>query len=150
MKNTLSAKQIAVSLLAGRDYSRQQIKQKLEAKNFETDEIEVALDACEQSGYIDDKRFAQMLLRSHIYKGHGPVRIKQTMKLKGVSSDIISDIFEHSDCDWFVLAKEKVEKKYANKPIADFKEKAKRVRFLLGQGFDYEQANYALSQSDTE
>ncbi|MBM7072931.1 regulatory protein RecX [Shewanella sp. 202IG2-18] len=150
MKSTPSARQIAVSLLAGRDYSRQQIKQKLEAKEFAAEEIEAVLDACEQSGYIDDKRFAQMLLRSHIYKGHGPIRIKQAMMLKGVSSEIVAEAINGSDCDWFELAKEKVEKKYTNKAIADYKEKAKRIRFLMGQGFDYEQANYALSQSNTE
>ncbi len=144
MKSTPSARQVAVSLLAGRDYSRQQIKQKLEAKGFEETEIETVLDACEQSGYIDDKRFAQSLLRSHIYKGHGPIRINQAMKLKGLSSELVAEVINESDCDWFELAKEKAAKKYANKPIADHKEKAKRIRFLMGQGFDYEQACYGL------
>ncbi|RYV02737.1 recombinase RecX [Shewanella sp. OPT22] len=144
MKSTPSARQVAVSLLAGRDYSRQQIKLKLEAKAFTAEEIETVLNACEQSGYIDDKRFAQSLLRSHIYKGHGPIRIKQAMKMKGLCSEVITETLELSDCDWFELAKEKAEKKYANKPIVDYKEKAKRIRFLMGQGFDYEQAGYAL------
>ena len=144
MKSTPSARQVAVSLLAGRDYSRHQIKQKLEAKGFEGSEIETVLDACEQSGYIDDKRFAQSLLRSHIYKGHGPIRIKQAMKLKGLNADLVTQTINESDCDWFELAKQKAQKKYADKPVVDYKDKAKRIRFLMGQGFDYEQASGVL------
>ena len=148
MKSTPSARQVAVSLLAGRDYSRQQIKQKLEAKGFEADEIETVLCACEQSGYIDDKRFAQSRLRSHIYKGHGPIRIKQAMMLKGLSSELVSQVMHESDCGWFELAKQKAQKKYADKPIVDYKDKTKRIRFLMGQGFDYEQAVYGINQAD--
>lgn len=144
MKSALSARQVAVSLLAGRDYSRQQIKQQLEAKGFKCEEIETVLTACEQSGYIDDKRFAQSLLRSHISKGHGSIRIEQAMMIKGLSSETVAEVMKESDCDWYGLAKAKAFKKYAGKPITDDKEKAKRIRFLMGQGFDYQQSYYAL------
>ncbi|RLV57941.1 regulatory protein RecX [Parashewanella curva] len=121
------------------------MQDKLVKKDYELADIEIALDECEASGYLNDSRYAESLLRSHIYKGHGVIRIRQAMSLKGLSSDIISQVIENSDCDWFELAKEKAIKKYADKPIVDYNDKAKRIRFLLGQGFDYEQANYALT-----
>nr|WP_133408649.1 regulatory protein RecX [Parashewanella tropica] len=123
---------------------------KLVKKDFELTDIEIALDECEASGYLNDSRYAESLLRSHIYKGHGVIRIRQAMSLKGLSSEVISQAIENSDCDWFELAKEKAMKKYAGKPAAGYNEKAKRIRFLLGQGFDYEQANYALHVSEDD
>lgn len=140
----ISAKNYAVSLLAGRDYSRKQIRQKLTAKEFESTEIDITLDYCQANGYQSDHRYAQGLLRSHVSKGHGVIRIKQDMVQKGLDADVIQATLDQSDCDWFELAKMKAQKKYANKPIVDYKDKAKRIRFLMGQGFDYEQACFAL------
>lgn len=136
---------IAVGLLARRDYSRHQIKTKLLQKGFELTEIAPVLDRCVDNGYLDDARFAVLLLRSHISKGHGQNRIRQSMTQKGLSKEIIETTLNHSDCDWFELAKSKADKKFANKEvIVDPKERARRVRYLLSQGFGYDQVAYAL------
>ncbi|MBE8167244.1 MAG: regulatory protein RecX [Shewanella sp.] len=140
-----TAYQTAVWLLASRDYSRYQIRTKLLDKGYEDPEIETTLERCETSGYIDDSRYASSLIRSHIYKGHGVIRIRQAMHQKGLKSDVIALSIENSECDWFALAKSKAQKKFADKPIVDYKDKAKRIRFLMGQGFDYEQSCYALT-----
>ena len=142
---TTSAMHIAVGLLARRDYSRHQIKTKLIQKGFEVTEIESVLDRCVDSGYLDDQRFAVLLLRSHISKGHGHNRIRQSMAQKGLSKETIETTLNNSDCDWFELAKSKADKKFASSgAIADQKERARRTRYLLGQGFTYEQVAYAL------
>lgn len=139
-----SAKSIAVGLLARRDHSRQEIRQKLLVKQFDQLDIDKALDECEASGYLDDTRYARLLLRSHIAKGHGKSRVQQALIQKGVSKEITSCVLEQSDCDWFELAREKAIKKYRSSPIENPKEKAKRIRFLLGQGFSYDEVAYAL------
>ncbi len=66
----------------------------------------------------------------------------------------------NSGCDWFELAKDKAIKKYGNPKVTEVKgskalalltkEKAKRVRFLLGQGFSYEQVTYALDYDPSD
>ncbi|MCG9697261.1 recombination regulator RecX [Shewanella sp. Isolate11] len=142
---TTSAMHIAVGLLARRDYSTYQIKTKLLQKGFETAEIELVLNRCIEHGYLDDARFAALLLRSHISKGHGQNRIRQSMAQKGLSKDDIETALNQSDCDWFELARAKADKKYASKgAISDQKERARRVRYLLAQGFAYDQISYAL------
>ncbi len=142
---TSSAMHIAVGLLARRDYSIYQIKTKLLQKGFETPEIETTISRCIEHGYLDDLRFAALLLRSHISKGHGQNRIRQSMAQKGLSKADIETALNQSDNDWFELAKTKAEKKFASQgAITDPKERAKRVRYLLAQGFNYEQAAYAL------
>lgn len=142
---TTSAMHIAVGLLARRDYSRHQIKTKLIQKGFELTEIESVLDRCVDNGYLDDDRFAALLLRSHIGKGHGLNKIRQSMMQKGLSKETIATALNNSDCDWFELAKAKADKKFANSgAIVDEKGRARRTRYLLSQGFSYEQVAYAL------
>lgn len=112
------------------------------------------LDDCEASGFINDKRYAELLVRSHITRGHGPIRIRQAIAQKGLSKDCIEAALSANDHDWFELAKAKAIKKYVTPKVTEIKgsqsrelvakEKAKRVRFLLSQGFNYEQVSYAL------
>lgn len=112
------------------------------------------LDDCEASGFINDKRYAELLVRSHITRGHGPIRIRQAIAQKGLSKDCIEAALSANDHDWFELAKAKAIKKYVTPKVTEVKgsqsrelvakEKAKRVRFLLSQGFNYEQVSYAL------
>lgn len=145
-----SARQIAVALLARRDHSRQELQIKLRQKAFESLEIEQALDYCESNQYLCDERYAQLLIKSHISKGYGPAKIKQSLYQKGVSKSIVSEVLLQTDCDWFLLAKSRALKKFAGKPIADAKDKAKRIRFLMGQGFSYDQVAFALEYDPYE
>ncbi|MGL4613609.1 MAG: regulatory protein RecX [Shewanella sp.] len=149
-----SARQFAVALLARRDYSRQQVCQKLLEKGFEQAEIDAVLNECEASGFISDSRYAQLLVRSHISRGHGPIRIRQAIAQKGLAKECIEVALANSGCDWFELAKAKALKKFGATCVMSgashallAKEKAKRVRFLMGQGFSYEQVIYALDGS---
>ncbi|WP_437441342.1 regulatory protein RecX [Shewanella decolorationis] len=130
------------------------MRSKLLEKGFEVVDIEPVLDDCEASGFINDKRYAELLVRSHITRGHGPIRIRQAIAQKGLSKDCIEAALSANDHDWFELAKAKAIKKYVTPKVTEVKgsqsrelvakEKAKRVRFLLSQGFNYEQVSYAL------
>ena len=102
------------------------------------------LDSCEAKGFLDDNRYAGMLVRSHILKGHGAGRIRQAMAQKGLSKDVVQHAIDSADCDWFELARQKAQKKFGTTPIEDNKDKAKRIRYLLGQGFSYDQVAYGL------
>ncbi len=85
-----------------------------------------------------------MLLRSHIAKYHGVNRIRQAMTQKGLSKEVISQAIDESDCDWYALAREKAIKKYRIPKTNDYKEKSRRIRHMVGQGFDFDQVAFAL------
>lgn len=87
------------------------------------------------------------MVKSQVNKGHGLNRIQQVLTQKGIGKTICQQVLQHTDHDWFELAKLKAFKKYGERPISDFKEKAKRTRYLLGQGFSYEEARYALDEN---
>ncbi|MCH1928644.1 recombination regulator RecX [Shewanella sp. A25] len=129
-------------------------------KGFELSDIDPVLNDCEAAGFINDKRYAELLVRSHIAKGHGPIRIRQAIAPKGLSKDCIEAAINNAECDWFELAKDKAVKKYGTPKVTQVKgdcaretlakEKAKRVRFMLSQGFSYDQVSYALDYDPTD
>jgi len=47
----------------------------------------------------------------------------------------LNNAFEEDETDWYKLAKEQLEKKFGETVPSDFKEKAKRMRFLSTRGF---------------
>lgn len=146
----LSAKEVAVQLLSRRDHGEFELKQKLLLKQFEEQDVLQAVEYCKSNGWMDDLRYAKSQVRQHVYRGHGKRRIQQELNLKQVSDFVIEQAFDEEPQDWFELAKELAYKKFKGKKAADQKEYAKQVRFLQYRGFDFDQIQYALSNSDIE
>ena len=66
----MTAFDIAVRLLAMRDHSTHELRQKL-IKRKATD-LEAAITRCQELGYLDDRRWAEAILRREVRRGHGP------------------------------------------------------------------------------
>ncbi|QSX34776.1 regulatory protein RecX [Shewanella avicenniae] len=139
-----------MSLLARCDKSCATLRQQLLEKDFADHEVDDAIQWAQALGYLDDKRLAEAILRSQLNRLHGPAKIEQAMQLKGISKSLASEVLTAHEIDWFELALQRATKKF---PSLDFsaldfqqsqKQKAKVIRHLLGQGFNYEQAGYAL------
>lgn len=140
--------------MSRRDHSELELQQKLLQRQFPPQEISLALEYCRENGWLDDARFAGSLLRQGVSKHHGWMRICQEAKRKGIEIDVLECAERDADIDWYALAKDAAQKKYANfdgiiPPPSDVKEKAKRMRYLQYRGFNFDQINYALS-SDSE
>ncbi len=134
----------AMDLLTGREYSRAELANKLN-KRFDSHPCinEVLVKITEQ-GLQSDKRFAEAFVRSRIYRGHGLARIRQDIRQKGVSDELVARALEEADIDWYELARDVAVRKFGQRLAADQREKAKRMRFMQYRGFNYEQIKYAL------
>ncbi|MGR3806906.1 recombination regulator RecX [Pasteurella testudinis] len=126
-----------LNLLARRDYSAAEIRQKMAAKGFEPADIEAVLEHCRQKGWQSDVRFCENYLLSRSRKGYGPARIKQELQQKGVASAVISEQLQVCEIDWFALAESVFAKKYAAYSAAEWTPalKQKAWRFMLSHGF---------------
>jgi regulatory protein len=139
-----SCKDAAIRLLSRRDYSESELCAKLAVKGYPECEITEICIWCKQSGYLDDLRYAESHIRGYLRKGYGELKIRYTMKQK-VPEDIIQTVFDQDDIDWYELARQTAEKKFASSPFTgEQKDYARRVRFLQSRGFDFEQIQYAL------
>ena len=144
-------RQRAVSLLARRDHARRELETKLRSKVGDHPALAAVMAWCEEHGFIDDRRFAGFFVRSRIERGHGPLRIRQEMQLKGLDRELIEAAIraagEEGGVDWFALARETRARRFRAFP-QDQKEKAKQLRFLQSRGFDSEQSFAALDAEE--
>jgi regulatory protein len=64
---------------------------------------------------------------------------------KGIDRALLETVVDELEIDWFELAQEAYNKKYSTTPAnLEYKEKAKRVRYLMYRGFSYDQINFAM------
>nr|WP_052074571.1 regulatory protein RecX [Shewanella mangrovi] len=139
-----------MSLLARCDKSCSALRQQLLDKEFAEAEVDEAIEWAQTLGYLDDKRLAEAILRSQLNRLHGPAKIEQTMQQKGIAKSLATEVIAAAEVDWFTLAEQRAQKKFSSLAFSrhDYpllqKQKAKVIRHLLGQGFSFEQAGFAL------
>ncbi|MGB0450003.1 MAG: regulatory protein RecX [Porticoccaceae bacterium] len=138
----------AMDLLTGREYSRAELATKLNKRFDSHASIDEVLEKIAEEGLQSDKRFAEAFVRSRIYRGHGLARIRQDIRQKGVGDELVARALEEADIDWYALAKDVAKRKFGNRPAADQRDKARRMRFMQYRGFNYDQIKCALGSSD--
>ena len=82
------AVQQAVSLLARREHSSRELRDKLRARSFSAEAVEVALATLREQDLQSDHRFAQACARSLMDRGYGSLRVAGELRERGVSGDI--------------------------------------------------------------
>ena len=133
----------ALGMLARRERSRRELRQRLGRKGFEGDEADAALDRLADQHYQDDERFAGMLARSRAGQGYGPARIRMELKTHGLADAAIRRMLDEAEVDWQASAANQLRRRYGGKPAADRAEQAKRAQFLLRRGFAAATVRYA-------
>lgn len=131
----LSAKSVAVRLLSRREHSAFEIRDKLLKRDFDSEEIDRVIIELQQGGWLSDERFAEAYIRMRQLKGFGPVRIAMELNERGVKEHIVDDYLHADDDSWRQTLERQYRKKYKDKPIDDYNDKAKRIRFLQYRGF---------------
>ncbi len=131
----MSAKSVAVRLLSRREHSAFEIRDKLLKRDFDSEEVDRVIIELQQGGWLSDERFAEAYIRMRQLKGFGPVRIAMELNERGVKEHIVDDYLHTDDDSWRQTLEQQYRKKYKDKPIDDYNDKAKRIRFLQYRGF---------------
>ena len=163
----------AVYYLSLREYSYQELKQKLRAgalKDYESKteaveddfsagsakESEVSLDWLYQTvdevvddfkarSLLSDARFTEQVVHARKAK-FGSSRIAYELKQKGVDESLVSAAIAHVKADEFTHALDICRKKYKTVPQTR-EEWAKQARFLQSRGFSFDVIKKVLNQN---
>lgn len=130
-----SAYDRALGMLARREYSRRELRTRLQHAGCDEAESELALGTLQAQHYQDDGRFGEMIVRTRVAQGYGPVRIRAELRSHGLADAAIRDLIDQADADWVALAGAQLRKKYGSQPASDHAERGKRAAFLLRRGF---------------
>ncbi len=122
-------------MLARREHSRQELRARLARDDYPDDEIDAALAALAASNYQSDQRFAEMLVRSRIRQGYGPQRLRAELRTHHLSDDLIADLLTDAEADWLEQARDQLRRRYGDTAPEDYRERARRMQFLVRRGF---------------
>jgi len=139
------ARKKAMDYLARREHGRSELVKKLTKIGFETDVADDAVAQIVDDGLQSDTRFAEALVRSRINQGKGPARIRAELREHGLSDGYIETALTEAEQDWYELAIDVRLKKFGRQQPADFKDKARQMRFLQSRGFDSDQIQTAVA-----
>ncbi|GLQ96312.1 regulatory protein RecX [Dyella mobilis] len=134
-KNRPSAYNKALGMLARREHSRRELRQKLDRGGYAGDEANEALDRLGQQHYQDDDRFAELLIRSRSAQGYGPMRVRAELKSHGLPDARIRNLLNEAGLDWTGIASAQLRRRYGSAGTSDPSERARRAQFLLRRGF---------------
>ena len=132
----IEARKKAMDYLARREYGRLELQAKLVSAGFNTETGRVAVDRLASESLQCDRRFIENFIQSRINKGKGPIRIRIELEERRLESELVDEVLSECDEDWFAMARNIREKKFGTELPADYKEKARQMRFLQYRGFE--------------
>ena len=140
----------ALRMLARREYSEHQIRERLTAREFEADEIGEAVARLTEQRSLDDRRVAGAMARLELQvRRHGRLRAERKMKEAGLAPSLIREALDatlaDTDADALVAAALARRLRHGQ-AIEDDKHLQRLYRFLVGQGFGTGQALAALKR----
>lgn len=136
----------AIWHLSKREHSSYELKEKLYRKTDNEDWIDATIEYLKEKKYLDDRRFTENYLREfNEIKKYGPSKIKQEFKLKGIDLDLVKELMDESEFDYFESAKNCLNRKQREE-IKDKKDRDRLTRFLLSKGFSFDMIRYAFEE----
>jgi len=135
-----SAYVAGLTLLARRELSEAQVRQRLLRKKYSPDAIDAAVDRLKAEGAIDDARVAAALARSEVsVRRRGRIRVERRIQSAGIDAATARRAADEAyrDVDSEALLGAALVKRLKGRAsIADQREFQRLYRYLIAQGFD--------------
>lgn len=136
----------AMNLLARREHSQRELRQKLRRRFPQDELVQIELERLAQENLQSDARFAEAFLRERAERGYGFMKVRQELRDRGLSDVEINRAVDEAEVDWPALAREVYSKKYGAEAASDLNERAKRSRFMQYRGFDRDDYQFLLKE----
>lgn len=138
----------ALRLLARRELTEVQLRERLARREYPGDDIDDAVRRLKDDRSLDDRRVAGALARLELLtRRHGRLRAERQMKAAGLAPDLIREALDATlaDSDPAELVAAALARRLRHgQAIEDDKHFQRLYRYLLGQGFGSGQALAAL------
>jgi regulatory protein len=130
----------ALKMLAGRELSEAQVRQRLARRQHDQESIDAAITKLKADGSLDDARVAGAIARSQTtLKKRGKLRVRREIEAAGIAASVarraVDEVFAGLDVD-ALLSAALARRLRGDARIADDKEFQRLYRYLLTQGFE--------------
>jgi regulatory protein len=139
-----------IKMLARRELSELQVRQRLARKGYDRDDIEEAVARLREERAIDDARVAEAIARTETtVRRRGKLRVRMQIQRAGIANATakraVDGVFDTIDDE--ALLQASLEKRLRGRDtIADDREFHRLYRYLIGQGFEPDRVMKALSK----
>jgi len=145
----MSAYVDGLKMLARRELSEQQVRQRLARKGHSTDAIDDAVTRLRHERALDDGRVAEAIARTETsVRRRGRIRVQLQLQKAGIDKSTakraIDEVFASID-DGALIEAALNKRLRGRDTIEDDKEFQRLYRYLAGQGFEVEQIMKALT-----
>ena len=137
---TLRAK--ALELLARREHSRLELRQKLVQRGFTATDIEPVLDALAAEGLLDESRYAELYACGRADKGYGPLRIARELRERGIAQDVVQQTLAALENDWPRTLRTLHRKRFQALIPVDAAGRLQQTRLFRQHGFTLDQIRH--------
>ena len=142
----IAARKKAMDLLARREHAADELVAKLVRSGFDNAVAAAAVSELASEGLQDDSRYVESLVQTRVRQGKGAGRIRAELRQRGVADSVVEEAIAAANVDWIALARDVRVRKFGSGIPADFKEKARQMRFLQYRGFESEQIRSAFGE----
>ena len=146
----MSAYVDGLKMLARRELSEAQVRQRLARKGHDADAIDEAIARLREERAIDDARVAEAIARTETsVKRRGKLRVRMQIERAGIAKatakHAVDEVFDTID-DEALLEASLGKRLRGRGQIADDREFQRLYRYLISQEFDHERVMRALER----
>lgn len=136
------AKTRALDLISRRPRSQWELEDYLKRKDYGEEVVGITLDALGGLGYVNDLDFARRWVENRrLLKATSKRRLRQELKQKRVSDDIIDQVLSEDETDERDVLKELVARK---RKQTKYQDNLKLMQYLSRQGYNYDDIKSVL------
>jgi len=130
-----SIRTVAMVLLARREHSAYELKQKLKLREFDLDKIDSELTLLQKDRLQSDSRFTESYVNHRVNAGFGPIKISHELRRKGVSDELVDEYLPRKNIQWDEMMEQQRVRKFGLEIPLDYSLRMKQARFLQIRGF---------------
>jgi regulatory protein len=139
-----------LKMLARRELSEQQVRQRLARKAHPADEIDDAVARLREERALDDTRVAEAIARSEVgLRKRGKIRVQMQIERAGIArataKRAVDDTFESIDGE-ALLEASLAKRLRGRRTIDDQRELERLYRYLVSQGFESDKVLQVLNR----
>lgn len=132
----------ALELLARREHSRLELRQKLIRRGYPAEGIDPVLEQLIEERLLDENRYAELYACARADKGYGPLRIARELRERGVPEDAVAATLTGLADDWLPKLRELHRKRFKSRLPAAAAERMQQIRVLRQHGFTLDQIKH--------
>jgi len=139
-----TARDVAVGLLARRDFSSSELQNRLERKGFAPAVAAAAVADLVEDRAVDDARYVENYVSRHSERGDGPLRMAAELAELGLPTQLIETALAAGSPDWYLRAREARIRRFGPEVPVERVQKVRQARFLQYRGFSSDHIRSAL------